>query len=166
MSLEKDQIEEMISKLTKLKDEIRSLSEKGSRVPEDSTPDIGSVIRYFAEERERTNKALLNITGKVAELEKMVSEREEVVPQEYAPAIEIPVSTLDGNILDFIKGKGLACADDVKKFMNYKGRNAACTRLKKLEKDGFLEKFQLSHKVYYRYYAGKTTKTLIISPPQ
>lgn len=162
MSLKKDQIEDEISRL---KEEIKALSEKGSRMPDDSTSSLSSVIKYFTEERERTNRALSNITNKVMELEKMLSEKEAAAPQDYI-AYEIPMSSLDANILDFVKGKGMVCADDVKNLMNYKGRNAACSRLNKLEKEGFLEKFQLGHKVYYRFDAGKTTKTLIISPPQ
>ena len=160
VSLKKDQIEE---ELLRLKDEIKALSEKGSsRAPDEST---SSLIRYLIEERERTNRAISGITSKLIELEKVLSEKEESHP-EYVQAYEIPVSTLDATILDFVKNRGMACADDIKALKGYKGRNAACSRLKKLEKDGFLEKFQLGHKVYYRYYAGKTTKTLIISPPQ
>ena len=60
----------------------------------------------------------------------------------------------------------MVCADEVKTLMGYKGRNAACTRLNKLYKDGLLDRYQLGHKVYYKYDAGKTTNTLIISPPQ
>ncbi len=162
MSLKKDQIED---ELFRLKEEIKALSEKGTRMPDESTSSLSAVIKYFTDERERTNRALSNITSKVIELEKMLVEKETVSPQEYL-TYEIPVSSLDANILDFVKGKGMACADDVRTLMNYKGRNAACSRLKKLEREGFLEKFQLGHKVYYRYDAGKTTKTLIVSPPQ
>ncbi len=161
VSLKKDQIEDEI---LRLKEEIKALSEKSPRIPDESTSSLSSVIRYFTEERDRTNRALANMTNKVIEIEKIITEREIVAPQEYV--YEIPLSQLDANILDFVKAKGMVCADDVRTLMNYKGRNAACSRLKKLEKDGFLEKYQLGHKVYYRIDAGKTTKTLIISPPQ
>jgi hypothetical protein len=159
VSLRKDQIED---ELSRIKQEMKVLSEKGSRVPDDST---SSLIRYLIEEREKTNRAIGNLMGKIVDIEKAMNEREVIAP-EYVQGYEIPLSTLDANLLDFIKRSSMVCADDVKSFMNYKGRNAACSRLKKLEKDGFLEKFQLGHKVYYRYDAGKTTKTLIISPPQ
>ena len=36
----------------------------------------------------------------------------------------------------------------------------------KLREKGLLERFQLGHKVYYIYDAGKATNILIISPPQ
>ncbi len=76
---------------------------------------------------------------KVGELDKMLRERE-VEAQEYTmPAYEVPISSLEANLLDFIKAKNMVCADDVKEYMKYKGRNAACARLKKLEEKGFLE---------------------------
>jgi hypothetical protein len=60
----------------------------------------------------------------------------------------------------------MACAEDIKKHMSYKGKNAASARLNRLFKEGLLDRYQLGHKVYYKYDAGKTTKTLIVSPPQ
>ena len=60
----------------------------------------------------------------------------------------------------------IACSEDIQKRMNYKGRNAASARLNKLYKQGLLERYQLGHKVYYKYNAGKATNPLIISPPQ
>lgn len=162
VSIRKDQIEDEISRL---KEEIKALSEKGTKVPDDSSTSMSSVIRYFIDEREKTNRALANITAKVVELEHMIDK--DIQVREVAELnSEIPISALDANILDFVKMRGLACADDVRALMHYKGRNAACSRLKKLEKEGFLQKFQLGHRVYYRVDAGKTTKTLITSPPQ
>jgi len=60
----------------------------------------------------------------------------------------------------------MACADDVKAGMNYRGRNAASARLNKLYKMGLIDRLQLGHKVFYKFDAGKTTKILIVSPPQ
>jgi len=60
----------------------------------------------------------------------------------------------------------MACAEDIKREMNYRGRNAASARLNRLHKQGLLDRYQLGHKVYYKYDAGKTTNTLIVSPPQ
>ena len=63
-----------------------------------------------------------------------------------------------------IQVKGMACAEDIKNAMSYKGLNAASARLNNLFKRGILQRYQLGHKVYYKYDAGKTTNTLIISP--
>ncbi|HUY70199.1 MAG TPA: hypothetical protein VMV00_01365 [Candidatus Baltobacteraceae bacterium] len=81
-------------------------------------------------------------------------------------ARELPISGLDAKIIQFIQVKGMVCADDIKSTMNYKGRNAASSRLNKLYKQGVLERYQLGHKVYYKYDAGKATNLLIVSPPQ
>ena len=78
----------------------------------------------------------------------------------------MPISELDAKILQHIQIKGMSCADDIKKQMNYRGRNAASARLNRMYKQGLLERHQLGHKVYYKYDAGKAAKTLIVSPPQ
>lgn len=79
----------------------------------------------------------------------------------------VPISELDKKILQFmqLQHAGMACADDVKGNMNYRGRNAASARLNKLYKQGLVERFQLGHKVYYKYDAGKATKGIqVVSP--
>lgn len=84
--------------------------------------------------------------------------------------VEVPISELDRKILQLLQTQNagaMACADDIKKAMGYKGRNAASARLNKLRSQGLLERYQLGHKVYYKFNAGKTTKRmLIVSPPQ
>jgi hypothetical protein len=79
----------------------------------------------------------------------------------------VPISELDRKIVQHIGRLDMACADDIRKLMGYKGKNAASARLNKLLNLGVLTRYQVGHKVYYRYDAGKTTKsTLIVSPPQ
>ena len=168
MSIRKDQIE---NELIEIKERIRALSEKGERVPDESqAQSLSSYIKFLVEERERTNKLLVSLTEKVSQLEhKLDSEYETVEGQSGAAVLsEIPLSYIDAKILDFIatSDKSMACADQVKQHMNYKGRNAACARLNALCKIGLLKKDQLGHKVYYRFDAGKATNALIISPPQ
>ena len=167
MALSKDQILEEISKLHS---EIKEISErKMERIPTDDSQS-STLIRFLLEERDRTNRierALASLAEQVRKLAE-IDDHGQYSQMPMGGQAEVMVSTLDGRILDFIKGKQneMICADDLKEFMNYKGRNAACSRLKKLENMGFLYKFQLGHKVYYKYDAGKTTNALIISPPQ
>jgi sugar-specific transcriptional regulator TrmB len=79
---------------------------------------------------------------------------------------EIAISELDKKIIQYIQVKGMASASDIQKIMNYKGKNAASARLIKLYKEGILERYQLGHKVFYKFDAGKATANLlIISPP-
>jgi hypothetical protein len=167
MALSKDQI---MGEITKLRAELKELSEKKpERVSVEEITNTSSLIRYFLEERDRTGrleKALSNLTEQVRKLAE--DEVQQYAAQMPMGQYEIPISSIDAKVLNFIKTQQneMICADDLKSFMKYNGRNAACSRLKKLESMGFLSKFQLGHKVYYKYDAGKTTNALIISPPQ
>ncbi len=83
-----------------------------------------------------------------------------------------PVSGLDAKILQIVQLKNIACADDVKKELGYKGRNAASARLNKLYQQGLLERHQLGHTVYYKCDPRMANlqivspQALIVSPPQ
>ncbi len=170
--MNKDQIEDEISRL---KSEVKALSMKNENSPDrqlerSADEALASTLTRLMEERERTNRALLAITEKINKMEQQWREAFEA-QESYATPIqqgqmEVAVSHLDGMILDFVKTKGMACADDVKEYMGYRGRNAACNRLNRLVLSGFLVKTQLGHRVYYRIDAGKATNALIISPPQ
>lgn len=168
LAVNKDQIEDEISRL---RAEVRALSVRSDVAPERPAEEtLTSTLSKLMEERERTNRALQAITEKINRMEQQWREAFEAQDGYIAAAqqgqVEVPVSHLDGMILDFVKTKGMACADDVKEYMGYRGRNAACNRLNRLVLSGFLVKTQLGHKVYYRIDAGKATNALIISPPQ
>ncbi|MDE1824036.1 MAG: hypothetical protein KGI00_02220 [Candidatus Micrarchaeota archaeon] len=167
-SEDKNQLEEEI---VRLKMEVKELTAK--RDAEDAEQYITGLIKTIIEEREKTNRMLTGIMDKVRVLEHKINSVKEI-PQEYAAQRaynsegreEMPLSGIDVKIIGFVQTKDLVCADDVKSFMNYKGKNAACARLNMLCKYGFLNRYQMGHKVYYRFDAGKATKKLIISPPQ
>ncbi|MDE1845696.1 MAG: hypothetical protein KGH53_00205 [Candidatus Micrarchaeota archaeon] len=158
----------MEQEILELKKVVEKLSKGGvEEVHEDAG--VSTMLKYMLEERERTNKMLKGITERLRKLESDLTEME--APEERAPEFpvgnkEVPISALDSKILEFAQTKGMVCADDLQKEMNYKGRNAACARLNRLHRGGLLERYQLGHKVYFKYDAGKTTNTLIISPPQ
>ncbi len=160
--------EQLERELQSLKDEIGQLAVKRDISPEQGN--VSVLVRQMIEERERTNKLLEGITTKIGKLEK---EMDELYGSEAAPAEydmignrEIPLSGLDTKILNFIQSKGMICADDLVGFMKYRGRNAACARLNRLYRQGIIDRYQLGHKVFYKFDAGKATNTLIISPPQ
>ncbi len=157
--------------LLSLKSEIASLSNRSEKTLS-SDDGVGSMLKYIMEEREKTNKILFSITAKIKKIEQDLEQNyaveQEPLYMDQTPISnrEIPLSSLDVKILNFAQSKGMICAEDLKSEMKYKGRNAACSRLNKLYKQGLLERFQLGHKVYYKYDAGKATNTLIISPPR
>lgn len=154
--------------------ELKKVVEKLSKATSEEVHDEGSIstiVKYMIDERERTNKMLKGITERLKKLEidltTIETSEKEQQPNEFPVGNkEIPLSGLDSKILEIAQAKGMVCADDVQKEMNYKGRNAACARLNRLHRGGLLERYQLGHKVYFKYDAGKTTNTLIISPPQ
>jgi DNA repair exonuclease SbcCD ATPase subunit len=163
--------EQIMKELEALKGEVQELKDlptkEALREPEE---EVSVLMKYMIEERERTNKKLEDINEKILRLknavETMYSMSDETEHEHVeAGSKEVALSGLDTAVLDFIQSRGMACADDLREFMKYKGRNGASTRLNRLYTKGLLERHQLGHKVYYRY-AGKATNTLIISPPQ
>ncbi len=146
--------------------------------PDDSSTSaqMFSLLKYMIDENKRTTMILHTMLQKIdrleTEIDDPVMEESEEEPQEPKTADKAPkqlaISTIDAKIMQFIQlsEHSMACADDIRRGMNYRGRNAACARLNKLYKMGLIERFQLGHKVYYKYDAGKATNLLIISPPQ
>ncbi|MDE1869453.1 MAG: hypothetical protein KGH71_00510 [Candidatus Micrarchaeota archaeon] len=160
----------MEQEIQELKKVVEKLS-KGASFEEahDEQGSVSTMLKYMIDERERTNKMLKGITERLKKLEVEISSIEETDEKGLDFPVgnrEVPLSNLDSRILELAQAKGMVCADDVQKEMNYRGRNAACARLNRLYRAGLLDRFQLGHKVYFKYDAGKTTNTLIISPPQ
>jgi hypothetical protein len=150
-----------------IKEELERLRKEISRLNSDDaySDDVQELIRYMIAERERTNRILASITEKIKELSERLDELDRG-PAKLEKQKEVPLSNTDAKIIEFVQTKGIACADEVKEFMHYKGRNAACARLNRLHMLGLLDRYQLGHKVYYKYDAGKAINTLILSPPQ
>ncbi len=156
---------QIAEEIIKLREEIRVLVEKKDT---GQNSEVTALVSYITDERERTNRLLAGLMERIKRLEYKSSVKEEnpIEAMRKKGFEEIALSQLDARIIDFVQAKGLACADDIKDLMGYKGRNAACTRLKKLCSEQLLQRIQLGHKVYYRFDAGKATNALIISPPQ
>ncbi len=129
-----------------------------------------TLFKIMLEESKTTRTMLRLLTEKLTRLEDDLStdvEEEGVSGGEEPRTKEVAISDLDKKIMQFIQLKEMACAADVQKYMNYKGKNAASARLNKLYRQGVIERYQLGHKVFYKYNAGKTTNSiLIVSPPQ
>ncbi|MGI0141165.1 MAG: hypothetical protein ACREBF_00735 [Candidatus Micrarchaeales archaeon] len=159
---------QMEQEILELKRVVERLSKTNVVEEPESGTGVSTLIKYMLEERERTNKMLRGITERLKRLEEDLTAMESVEERTDFPVgnREVPLSGLDSKILEIAQSKGMVCADDIQKEMNYKGRNAACARLNRLHRGGLLDRFQLGHKVYFKFDAGKTTNTLIISPPQ
>jgi hypothetical protein len=170
------EIQSMKKQIENIKDttaknlDVEAILEGKSR-SEEVGSNLLALFKYVMDENRKTNMILKDMHGKLERLESDLNadyyeQDDQARLQENKFAKVQPVSGLDAKILQIIQISGMACADDIKKQMSYRGRNAASARLNRLHKIGLLERYQLGHKVYYKYDAGKTTNTLIVSPPQ
>ncbi|MDE1868381.1 MAG: hypothetical protein KGH60_00210 [Candidatus Micrarchaeota archaeon] len=170
---------ELETELQKLKAQVATISGKATKErelllekakAEDTSSGLFALAKYMIDENKRTTMILKGITDTLSRLEQDIGynyQQDEVQEQQAQMERQIlPVSDLDAKIIQFIQIKGMACADDIRQHMSYRGRNAASARLNRLFKQGVLERYQLGHKVYYKYDAGKATNILIVSPPQ
>ncbi len=114
---------------------------------------VGAMLHKLSEERSSANLVLKEINAKLERLLALES-RIAAIEEKFAFA-EKPkeakqvLSETDEKIMQLIKKQGKACADDVQRLFNYKGVNAACSRLNKLFSQGLLEKAQAGKKMFY-----------------
>ncbi|MDE1871098.1 MAG: hypothetical protein KGI06_02550 [Candidatus Micrarchaeota archaeon] len=162
-----------ISRMSGRSEEFREALQEKAR-SEETGSSLITLLKYMMNENKNTTMILKAIADKLERIEGNINteyyEQDDQEPyQQENKLVKVqPISGLDAQIMQVIQlhGNGMVCADDIKKQMSYKGRNAASARLNKLYKLGLLERYQLGHKVYYKFDAGKTTNTLIVSPPQ
>ncbi len=181
-------IKRQLSAIAKEKLEGNRLFESGFGKETSSNESFATLIKYIVDENKRTTLLLKSMSDSLERVENALldimdggeqkdqarpvhTEPEEEKPRNAQQSAvterikEMPVSELDKRILQFIQIHDMACADDLKTAMKYKGRNAASAHLNRLHKAGLIERYQLGHKVYYKFDPGKAASTLIVSPP-
>lgn len=167
-------MQEKIASMTKGAELDKAVMDKAKA--EDTSANLLQLYKIVMENNRQTQMAIRQLSNNVASLSNEIhGELDEVAYQSdaYTEAQDqaredLPISGLDARILQFIqtREKEMACADDIKSMMNYRGRNAASARLNRLCRQGLLRRYQLGHRVYYKFDAGKATNLLIVSPPQ
>ena len=95
---------------------------------------VGALLNKLSEERRSTNLILREIHEKLERIEARLNAFEGTEGDGQL------LSEVDEKLVAFIKARGRVCAEEVKKEFNYKGRNAASSRLNALWKQGVLEK--------------------------
>jgi hypothetical protein len=166
-------IKKELEQLKSKEQEVQSLM-MGKEKSDQTSSHLFTLLKYMMDENKKTNVLMEQMFERIKRFEDEINADfpeepgQGVTTMEQEPLTKVvPVSELDRKIIQHIQIAGMACADDIKKVMNYKGRNAASARLNRLCDKGILTRYQLGHKVYYKYDAGKTTKgILIVSPPQ
>lgn len=98
---------------------------------------LGELMFQLLEERENTNRILKNLLQRLEALEKPGELEEPLIPE------------MDERIVDFVRKKGKATADDVQAEFGYKGKNGASSRLNRLSALGLLSKRQVGRKVFF-----------------
>ncbi|MEM3841297.1 MAG: hypothetical protein QXN59_01210 [Candidatus Micrarchaeaceae archaeon] len=167
--------------LLNIKQQLQSIAEKSEQAKaaiienaksNDSNSNMFALLKYMIDENKKTTMLLKGIFSNLENLSSELhqgdyEEEPQAQRQEDRQQLkEIALSEIDTAIIQLIQVKGMACADDIKSKFGYSGRNGASARLNNLYKLGILKRYQIGHKVYYKYDAGKATDTLIISPPQ
>ncbi len=104
---------------------------------------LGELIYRLLEERENTNRLLKNILQKLETLEAKGIATEDV--REEIPLLP----EIDEQILAFVGESGKVTSEEVRKRFNYKGKNAASSRLNRLCKQNLLSKKQVGKKVFF-----------------
>jgi hypothetical protein len=173
---------ELETELRSIKSQISAIQEndklakdllEGKIKSDETSSNLLMIIRLIMDENKKNTMLLKAISESVGRLESEVGEaglyeqddQSAFNPVEDKLSRVQPVSGLDAKILQIVQLKNIACAEDVKQALGYKGRNAASARLNRLYQQGLLERHQLGHKVYYKYDAS-ASGTLIVSPPQ
>ena len=111
-------------------------------------PTVHAGIMYAVmRERESTNLILKNLLATMERLEdkfaKIEKSQVQTVPaQPVAAQAHKPefLADVDQTIINHIKSKGSATAEDIQKILRYRGKNAACARLSRLAELGFLNR--------------------------
>jgi len=123
---------------------------------------IAVLLFKLAQEREKTNQMLEKINEKFDQIMlrlKTQNMPSQGMPMQMESGIEaqqaenpVPLKALpdqDQLIVHLAFEKGQISAEEVKKQLGYKGKNAASQRLNKLFKEGHLKKLQAGRKVVY-----------------
>ena len=105
---------------------------------------LGEMLHLLLEERENTNRLFKTLIEKLDRIERMLQEQGSAVGSEDGLLPEV-----DQRIIDHVKQKGHATAEDIKHKFGYRGTNAASARLNRLFAQGLLTKRQVGRKVYY-----------------
>ena len=136
-----------------LKKEVAEIKSRAQAVAEKLDDPIfqGALMNAIVQEKENTNRILKSI---YAELEKArgLEERVARLEEKAGKAMStdaIPLPEADARIIEFLREKGKACAEDVQKKLGYKGKNGASARLNRLYMLGAVSKAQVGRKVLY-----------------
>jgi hypothetical protein len=111
---------------------------------------LATIMHMLAQERENTNRILKLLVQRIERLESLLESG--TGAKTAAPEATTPMDRLlpevDEAIVSFLR-EGPKSAEDVRKKLGYKGKNAACSRLNRLHHLGVVVKRQVGKKVFF-----------------
>lgn len=111
---------------------------------------LAALLFKVAEERQKSNQLLETINDKFDKIMFALKTQTAEMPVQHESSSKFEIlPEQDQAIIRHIDAKGSATADEIRQLMNYRGLNAACQRLNKLFKEGYLKKVQSGKKVLY-----------------
>lgn len=108
---------------------------------------LANLMFSLKDERERSNNMIATVIRKIEALEMKVEALEQKLKEKENS--KNLLGEVDSDLLKYVRKKRRVCAVEVQKRFNYKGRNAASSRLHKLYSMGYLDKKQVGRRVYY-----------------
>tara|TARA_Y100000310_G_scaffold71983_1_gene67926 strand:- start:7481 stop:7939 length:459 start_codon:yes stop_codon:yes gene_type:complete len=138
--------------LEKISPKFQQLNELDEIMEQAENPKVLAALMFkLIQEKEKTNSLLENINEKYDKIMFSVKTNPlETDTQESSTENHFEVlPEQDQMILKIVEEQGQCTANDIKTVLSYKGLNAACQRLNKLYKEGYLKKVKSGRKVLY-----------------
>ncbi|HNT60922.1 MAG TPA: hypothetical protein PKJ97_03020 [Candidatus Bilamarchaeaceae archaeon] len=101
---------------------------------------LGELVYQLIEERENTNRILKTLLARLDSLEQRLA---------GGKGEEALIPETDEKIMEFVRSRGKATAEEVQAEFGYKGKNGASSRLNRLGSLGLLSKRQVGRKVFF-----------------
>ncbi|MCR4335139.1 MAG: hypothetical protein NUV57_01230 [archaeon] len=138
--------------LDKISPKFQQLNELDEIMEQADNPKVLAALMFrLIQEKEKTNSLLENINEKYDKIMFSVKTQNplETNTQESRDTQFEVLPEQDQMILKIVEEQGQCTAKDIKTMLSYKGLNAACQRLNKLYKEGYLKKVKSGRKVLY-----------------
>ena len=139
--------------LDKISPKFQQLNELDEIMEQAENPKVLAALMFrLIQEKEKTNSLLENISEKYDKIMFSMKTQNplETHTQESSTNNQFEVlPEQDQMILKIVEEQGQCTANDIKTMLSYKGLNAACQRLNKLYKEGYLKKVKSGRKVLY-----------------
>jgi len=140
--------------LDRLSPKFRELNELDQIMEQAENPKVLAALMFrLVQEKEKTNQLLENINEKYDKImfsiktqNPLKTDTQETINKENQFEV---LPEQDQMILKIVDEQGQCTSNDIKTILNYKGLNAACQRLNKLYREGYLKKVKSGRKVLY-----------------